>query len=171
MSQSHPSRSSPNATSSGQLQAPQKPLACLPCRQRKTGCDHRQPQCTSCQRSGFQCSYPPRTRIRRATKVAKITELTKRLNRLEQALDQSGQVPAETGYIEGSWNLPNGGGDSGSDNNRPTQTSIQREDDIQPSRKPAARADSYMDKYVWRSLSAQVRQPMPAGGLLNRLKS
>lgn len=161
MSQPHPSHSPPSATSSGQLTPPRKPLACLPCRQRKIGCDRHQPQCASCQRAGLQCSFPPRTRTRRATKATKTEELAKRLNRLEQVLgdlDQTGQVRAETDYVEEP-------GQTGSDNSWLIHTLTPREDDIRPSTEPSTRVNSYLGRSVWKSLSAHVRKPIEAGCL------
>ncbi|KAI1091601.1 fungal-specific transcription factor domain-containing protein [Rostrohypoxylon terebratum] len=70
-----------------QLHQP-KPLSCTNCRTRKLKCSREHP-CSHCQRSGAECIFPTRKRIRKPRKN-KNSELLQRLSRLESIVGSVG---------------------------------------------------------------------------------
>jgi hypothetical protein len=64
------------------------PRSCYTCNRNKTRCDRSAP-CSSCTRSGKQCSYPPSgPRIRRSKKTI-MAEMASRISSLEKSLAQA----------------------------------------------------------------------------------
>ncbi|KAF5515399.1 Sorbicillinoid biosynthetic cluster transcription factor sor3 [Colletotrichum siamense] len=79
-------------------------LACNPCRARKSGCDGTRPVCTACQKKGMQqqCTY--QESVLHASSRPTISEIQKRLERLEGSPLPQTSVPPS-----GSAPLPDSG--------------------------------------------------------------
>ncbi|KAF5528159.1 Sorbicillinoid biosynthetic cluster transcription factor sor3 [Colletotrichum aenigma] len=79
-------------------------LACNPCRARKSGCDGTRPVCTACQKKGMQqqCTY--QESVLHTSSRPTISELQKRLERLEGSPLPQTSVP-----LSGSPPLPDSG--------------------------------------------------------------
>ncbi|KAI2605543.1 fungal-specific transcription factor domain-containing protein [Hypoxylon sp. NC1633] len=71
-----------------QSTAQQKPLSCTNCRARKLKCSREHP-CQHCTRSGAECVFPTRKRIRKPRKN-KNSDLLQRLSRLESIVGKVG---------------------------------------------------------------------------------
>ncbi|QKX64187.1 uncharacterized protein TRUGW13939_11360 [Talaromyces rugulosus] len=75
-----------------------KPLSCTNCRQRKVKCDKSSP-CSPCKRSGIDCVFPKRTRIRKAPQggsnyKSRDHELLRRIGKLELLVEKMrGDIP------------------------------------------------------------------------------
>ncbi|KAI0882322.1 fungal-specific transcription factor domain-containing protein [Annulohypoxylon maeteangense] len=76
------------ASRPSQHQHQPKPLSCTNCRARKLKCSREYP-CSHCQRSGAECIFPTRKRIRKPRKN-KNSELLQRLSRLESIVGNVG---------------------------------------------------------------------------------
>ncbi|KAL7620523.1 hypothetical protein AAE478_009518 [Parahypoxylon ruwenzoriense] len=93
-------RAEPSGAPQHQQQAG-KPLSCTNCRARKLKCSREHP-CHHCVRSGAECVFPARKRIRQPRR-SKNTELLQRLSRLETIV----------GKVGGLTDLGGGGGSGG----------------------------------------------------------
>ncbi|KAI0377669.1 fungal-specific transcription factor domain-containing protein [Hypomontagnella monticulosa] len=72
-----------------------KPLSCTNCRARKLKCSRENP-CSHCVRSGAECVFPTRKRIRKP-RTTKNSELLQRLSRLESIVGKVGLANLEGG--------------------------------------------------------------------------
>jgi hypothetical protein len=73
-----------------------KPLSCTNCRHRKIKCDKSHP-CTACKRSGIDCVFPKRTRVRASGRQgsrnyrSRDDELLRRIGKLEVLVEKMGE--------------------------------------------------------------------------------
>ncbi|KAI1413146.1 fungal-specific transcription factor domain-containing protein [Hypoxylon sp. FL1857] len=152
--------SQPTANTASRPPAPQsKPLSCTNCRTRKLKCSREYP-CSHCQRSGAECVFPTRKRIRKPRKN-KNSELLQRLSRLESIVGNVGLAALAGDDVAASVSGPP---TSPSAAARPAVESVLRQaqatpggtqDDWQKALQ-ASKASRYLSGEFWSSLCVEV---------------
>ncbi|OTA68758.1 hypothetical protein K449DRAFT_412491 [Hypoxylon sp. EC38] len=136
-----------------------KPLSCTNCRTRKLKCSRQQP-CSHCVRSGAECVFPTRKRIRKPRKN-KNSELLQRLSRLESIVSNVGLAALTSDDVAASGS---GLSTSPSTAARPAVESVSIQAQASPSgaqddwRKvlQASKASRYLSGEFWSSLCVEV---------------
>ncbi|KAI1135981.1 fungal-specific transcription factor domain-containing protein [Hypoxylon sp. FL0543] len=150
----------PTANTASRPPGPQpKPLSCTNCRARKLKCSREYP-CSHCLRSGAECIFPTRKRIRKPRKN-KNSELLQRLSRLESIVGNVG-LAALAGDDEAA--LLSGPSAGSSAAARPAVESVLKQaqvasagtqDDWQKALQ-ASKASRYLSGEFWSSLCVEV---------------
>ncbi|KAI1455798.1 fungal-specific transcription factor domain-containing protein [Annulohypoxylon moriforme] len=135
-----------------------KPLSCTNCRARKLKCSREHP-CSHCQRSGAECIFPTRKRIRKPRKN-KNSELLQRLSRLESIVGNVGLSALAEDDVARSLSDPSTSQNAArpilSDaQNQASPPGNEKQDDWRQTLQ-ASKASRYLSGEFWSSLSVEV---------------
>ncbi|KAI1209278.1 fungal-specific transcription factor domain-containing protein [Annulohypoxylon truncatum] len=156
MDPQQPSTNVASRPSQHQLQP--KPLSCTNCRARKLKCSREYP-CTHCQRSGAECIFPTRKRIRKPRKN-KNSELLQRLSRLESIVGNVGLSALAGDNVATTASGPSTSQDTARPNSEGGSSQAQasndeKQDDWQQALQ-SSKASRYLSGEFWSSLSVEV---------------
>lgn len=137
-----------------QLHQP-KPLSCTNCRARKLKCSREHP-CSHCQRSGAECIFPTRKRIRKPRKN-KNSELLQRLSRLESIVGNVGLSALAGDDVASGPSVTQNVARSTSEgaSSQTQSTSDGKQDDWRQALQ-SSKASRYLSGEFWSSLSIEV---------------
>ncbi|KAI2630214.1 fungal-specific transcription factor domain-containing protein [Hypomontagnella submonticulosa] len=139
---------------------PSKPLSCTNCRARKLKCSREHP-CSHCVRSGAECVFPTRKRIRKP-RTTKNSELLQRLSRLESIVGKVGLANLEGGESTAASTPAPSAGSAGPSTTHATlegamnQATISGTQDDWKKALQDSKASRYLSGEFWSSLCLEV---------------